>query len=59
LGEVFQVVDQEWHGPGLIAQSRLGLRDEFAAYDAPARAWLSISGHLRILKARFESNDDI
>lgn len=42
LGEVFQVVDQKWRGLGLIAQSGLGLRDEFAAYDAPARAWLSM-----------------
>jgi len=31
---VFQVTDRQWRGIGLIAQSGLGLREEFAAYDA-------------------------
>jgi hydrogenase expression/formation protein HypD len=34
MGEVFEVADQKWRGIGMIPQSGLRLRDEYAAYDA-------------------------
>jgi len=34
MREVFEVADQKWRGIGLIAQSGLRLRPEFAEYDA-------------------------
>lgn len=34
MAEVFEVADQKWRGIGLIPQSGLRLRDEFAEYDA-------------------------
>ncbi|HTX20246.1 MAG TPA: hydrogenase formation protein HypD [Candidatus Aquilonibacter sp.] len=34
IWKVFQVVSRKWHGIGEIPQSGLGLRDEFAAFDA-------------------------
>ncbi len=37
LGQVFQVVDRPWRGIGLIPQSGLGLRPEYAAFDAEQR----------------------
>lgn len=35
--EVFQVVDREWRGLGLLPLSGLRVRDEFAAFDAERR----------------------
>jgi hydrogenase expression/formation protein HypD len=37
LERVFQVTDRAWRGIGVIPSSGLGLRDEFAAYDAERR----------------------
>lgn len=37
LGKVFQVVDREWRGVGLIPGSGLGLREEFRGMDAELR----------------------
>lgn len=37
LDQVFQVVDRSWRGIGLIPQSGLGLRPEYAAFDAEQR----------------------
>jgi hydrogenase expression/formation protein HypD len=34
VGQVFQLVDRKWRGIGEIPMSGLGLRPEFAAYDA-------------------------
>jgi len=34
VSEVFQAVDRQWRGVGLIAAGGLGLREQFAAYDA-------------------------
>ncbi len=34
IAEVFEVADQKWRGIGLIPQSGLRLREEYAAYDA-------------------------
>lgn len=34
MAEVFEVADQKWRGIGLIPQSGLRLREEYAAYDA-------------------------
>jgi hydrogenase expression/formation protein HypD len=34
MAEVFEVGDQKWRGIGMIPQSGLHLRDEYAAYDA-------------------------
>ena len=34
---VFQIVDRNWRGIGLIPQSGLGLREEFAQFDAARR----------------------
>jgi len=34
MEEVFEVCDRKWRGIGNIPQSGLGLREEFAAYDA-------------------------
>jgi hydrogenase expression/formation protein HypD len=34
MQEVFEVTDQKWRGIGMIPNSGLRLRDEFAAYDA-------------------------
>ena len=34
MREVFEVADQKWRGIGLILQSGLRLRDEYAAFDA-------------------------
>lgn len=34
VGQVFQLVDRQWRGIGEIPMSGLGLRDEFAAWDA-------------------------
>jgi hydrogenase expression/formation protein HypD len=37
MGRVFQVVDRGWRGIGVIPSSGLGLRPEFAEYDAELR----------------------
>lgn len=37
VAEVFMVRDRQWRGIGAIAQSGLGLREPFAAYDAELR----------------------
>ena len=37
VGDVFEVCDRKWRGIGAIPRSGLGLRPEFAAYDAEAR----------------------
>jgi hydrogenase expression/formation protein HypD len=37
MNTVFQPVDRKWRGIGTIPQSGLGLRPEFAAYDAEAK----------------------
>jgi hydrogenase expression/formation protein HypD len=37
VGQVFEVVDREWRGLGSIPASGWGLRERFAAYDAPRR----------------------
>jgi len=37
MGRVFQVVDRGWRGIGVIPASGLGLRPEFAEYDAELR----------------------
>jgi hydrogenase expression/formation protein HypD len=37
IAKVFRVVPRKWRGVGEIAASGLGLRSEFAAYDAEAR----------------------
>jgi hydrogenase expression/formation protein HypD len=37
VSTVFQPVDRKWRGIGLIPQSGLGLRPEFAAFDAETR----------------------
>jgi hydrogenase expression/formation protein HypD len=34
MADVFEVADQKWRGIGLIPQSGLRLREEYAAYDA-------------------------
>jgi len=34
MAEVFEVADQKWRGIGMIPQSGLRLREEYAAYDA-------------------------
>jgi hydrogenase expression/formation protein HypD len=34
IGDVFEIVDREWRGIGLIRQSGLKLREEFSDYDA-------------------------
>jgi len=34
MGKVFEVVDRQWRGVGLIPASGLGLREEYAAFDA-------------------------
>jgi hydrogenase expression/formation protein HypD len=34
VAEVFEIADQKWRGIGLIPQSGLRLRDEYAAFDA-------------------------
>jgi hydrogenase expression/formation protein HypD len=34
IGQVFRIVDRQWRGVGLIPSSGLGLRDEYAEYDA-------------------------
>lgn len=34
VGEVFEIADQKWRGIGMIPQSGLRLRDEYAAFDA-------------------------
>jgi hydrogenase expression/formation protein HypD len=39
---VFQVVDRQWRGVGLIPGSGLGLREEFADFDAERRFDLSL-----------------
>ena len=37
IARVFRVVPRKWRGVGMIPQSGLGLRDEYAAYDAESR----------------------
>jgi hydrogenase expression/formation protein HypD len=37
ISRVFCVVPRKWRGVGMIPQSGLGLRDEYAAYDAESR----------------------
>ncbi len=37
IGEVFEVVPRKWRGVGEIPDSGLGLRDNYAAYDAERR----------------------
>lgn len=37
IREIFQVVDRKWRGIGPIANSGLGLRNEYAAFDAEKR----------------------
>lgn len=37
IGQVFQLVDRKWRGIGEIPRSGLGLREEFADYDAELR----------------------
>jgi hydrogenase expression/formation protein HypD len=37
VSRVFRVVPRKWRGVGTIPQSGLGLRDEYAAYDAESR----------------------
>jgi hydrogenase expression/formation protein HypD len=34
MGKVFEVRDEDWRGLGIVPQSGLGLRDEFAEHDA-------------------------
>lgn len=34
VGEVFEIADQKWRGIGMIPQSGLRLREEYAAFDA-------------------------
>jgi hydrogenase expression/formation protein HypD len=43
MQEVFQVVPRTWRGIGEIAQSGLGLRDAYAAFDAERR--FEVGGH--------------
>jgi hydrogenase expression/formation protein HypD len=42
VDRVFQVVDRQWRGVGLIPGSGLGLREEFADFDAERRFDLSL-----------------
>ncbi|MEJ2483578.1 MAG: hydrogenase formation protein HypD [Gemmatimonadota bacterium] len=44
VGKVFQLVDRQWRGIGEIPASGLGLRDEFAPWDAERKFELS---HIR------------
>ncbi|MBZ0289379.1 MAG: hydrogenase formation protein HypD, partial [Anaerolineae bacterium] len=41
VADVFTVVPRKWRGIGQIPQSGLGLRDEYAAYDAEKRFGLT------------------
>jgi hydrogenase expression/formation protein HypD len=42
VARVFQVVDRQWRGVGMIPTSGLGLRDEFAAFDAERKFDVSL-----------------
>ncbi|MCS7091014.1 MAG: hydrogenase formation protein HypD [Verrucomicrobiota bacterium] len=42
MQEVFRVVDRAWRGLGWIPESGLGLRNEYAAYDAERRFALTV-----------------
>jgi len=37
MGKVFRIVDRQWRGVGPIPASGLGLREEYAAFDAERR----------------------
>ena len=41
VSQVFQLVDRQWRGVGMIPTSGLGLRDEFAAFDAERKFGVS------------------
>ncbi|ABB24314.1 hydrogenase formation protein HypD [Pelodictyon luteolum] len=41
IDKVFEVVDRQWRGVGLIPESGLGLRSEYAGFDAEKRFHLS------------------
>jgi hydrogenase expression/formation protein HypD len=41
MGQVFRVVERKWRGVGEIAQSGLGLRPEYAQFDAEERFQMS------------------
>ncbi|MGQ9605506.1 MAG: hydrogenase formation protein HypD [Thermogutta sp.] len=45
MRRVFRVVDRAWRGIGVIPQSGLALREEFAAYDAERRFDVPAAGH--------------
>jgi hydrogenase expression/formation protein HypD len=42
VAKVFQIVDRQWRGVGLIPTSGLGVRDEFAEYDAERKFGVSV-----------------
>ncbi len=44
IGEVFEIVPQQWRGIGEIAQSGLGLQAKYAAFDAQTRFPLTSAG---------------
>ena len=42
VAKVFRIVDRQWRGVGLIPSSGLGLRDEFAEYNAERKFETSV-----------------
>ncbi len=42
IGKVFRLVDRQWRGVGMIPSSGLGLREEFAAFDAERKFGVSV-----------------
>ncbi len=42
VAKVFRIVDRQWRGVGLIPTSGLGVRDEFAEYDAERKFGTSV-----------------
>ncbi|MEE3717963.1 hydrogenase formation protein HypD [Tumidithrix elongata RA019] len=56
IGEVFKVVPQQWRGIGEIAESGLGLQDNYAAFDAYQRFPLPLISHEVDRKRNTESD---